>query len=60
MNHVSLFIDAVFVEERFVGTRALLNPENLRSALLTVADPAAVGITGIDPTSTGDLGPIPS
>ncbi|HEY5647383.1 MAG TPA: hypothetical protein VIS76_15640 [Pseudomonadales bacterium] len=40
-------IDAVLVDERFVGSRALLNPENLRSALLTVADPAAVGITAI-------------
>lgn len=40
-------IDAVLVAERFVGSRALLNPANLRSALLTVADPAAVGITAI-------------
>ncbi|MGE0621516.1 MAG: hypothetical protein AB7I04_02390 [Pseudomonadales bacterium] len=40
-------IDAVLVDERFVGARALLTPENLRSALLTVADPAAVGITAI-------------
>ena len=40
-------IDAVFVSERFIGARALLNPEHLRSALLTVADPAAVGITAI-------------
>lgn len=40
-------IDAVLVNERFVGARALLNPENLSSALLTIADPAAVGITAI-------------
>lgn len=40
-------IDAVLVTERFVGARALLNPENLSSALLTIADPAAVGITAI-------------
>ncbi len=40
-------IDAVLVAERFVGARALLAPENLRSALLTVGDPAAVGMTSI-------------
>jgi len=40
-------IDAVLVAERFVGARALLAPENLRSALLTLADPSAVGITAI-------------
>ncbi len=40
-------IDAVLVNERFVGARALLNPESLSSALLTIADPAAVGITAI-------------
>jgi predicted polyphosphate/ATP-dependent NAD kinase len=54
-------IDAVLVNERFVGARALLNPENLSSALLTIADPAAVGITAIggllDPlTDTADDG----
>jgi predicted polyphosphate/ATP-dependent NAD kinase len=40
-------IDAVLVSERFVGSRALLNPDSLSSALLTIADPAAVGITAI-------------
>jgi hypothetical protein len=40
-------IDAVLVNERFVGSRALLNPDSLSSALLTIADPAAVGITAI-------------
>jgi len=48
-------IDAVLVAERFVGARALLSPENLRSALLTVADPAAVGVTAIG----GLLKPLP-
>jgi len=48
-------IDAVLVAERFVGARALLNPDNLRSALLTVADPAAVGITAIG----GLISPLP-
>jgi hypothetical protein len=40
-------VDAVLVADRFIGARALLTPDNLRSALLTIADPAAVGITAI-------------
>lgn len=40
-------IDAVLTEERFVGARALLEADLLRVALLTRADPAAVGITSI-------------
>ncbi len=40
-------IDAVLSRERFVGARALLAPEALDTALLTRADPAAVGITSI-------------
>jgi len=40
-------IDAVLTSERFVGSRALLSPELLRMALLTRADPAAVGMTAI-------------
>ena len=40
-------IDAVLSRERFVGARALLTPEALDTALLTRADPAAVGITSI-------------
>jgi predicted polyphosphate/ATP-dependent NAD kinase len=40
-------VDAVFVNERFIGARALLHPESLSSALLTIADPSAVGITSI-------------
>lgn len=40
-------IDAVLSAERFVGARALLEPEQLRLALLTRADPAAVGMTSI-------------
>ncbi|MGA0839964.1 MAG: NAD(+)/NADH kinase [Pseudomonadales bacterium] len=40
-------IDAVLSRERFVGARALLAPEHLAAALLTRADPAAVGMTAI-------------
>ncbi len=40
-------IDAVLSRERFVGARALLAPEQLEVALLTRADPAAVGITAV-------------
>ena len=40
-------IDAVLSRERFVGARALLAPELLDTALLTCADPAAVGVTAI-------------
>ena len=40
-------IDAVLSRERFVGARALLQPEQLDTALLTRAEPAAVGITAI-------------
>ena len=40
-------IDAVLSRERFVGARALLAPEMLDTALLTCADPAAVGVTSI-------------
>ncbi len=40
-------IDAVLSRERFVGARALLAPELLDTALLTCAEPAAVGITAI-------------
>jgi predicted polyphosphate/ATP-dependent NAD kinase len=40
-------IDAVLTAERFVGARALLEPELLRLAVLTRADPAAVGMTAI-------------
>lgn len=53
-------IDAVLSGERFVGARALLTPEHLQSALLTRADPAAVGMTAlgglIDPLSDRDDG----
>jgi hypothetical protein len=37
----------VLTSERFVGARALLEADLLRLALLTRADPAAVGITAI-------------
>lgn len=40
-------IDAVLSRERFVGARALLAPELLDTALLTRAEPAAVGVTAI-------------
>lgn len=40
-------IDALLTNERFVGARALLKPQQFRSALLTRAEPAAVGITSI-------------
>lgn len=40
-------IDALLTNERFVGARALLKPDQFRSALLTRAEPAAVGITSI-------------
>ncbi len=40
-------IDALLTEERFVGARALLKPQHFKSALLTRAEPDAVGITSI-------------
>ena len=40
-------IDAVLTRERFVGSRALLAPELLSCAMLTCANPAAVGMTAI-------------
>ena len=40
-------IDALLSEQMFVGARALLKPQHFRSALLTRAEPDAVGITSI-------------
>ncbi len=40
-------IDAVLTLDRFVGARALLDAERLRLALMTRADPTAVGIVSI-------------
>ncbi|MEM9624191.1 MAG: NAD(+)/NADH kinase [Pseudomonadota bacterium] len=40
-------IDALLTQEKFVGARALLKPQQFSSALLTRAEPAAVGITSI-------------
>lgn len=40
-------IDAVLVDDRFVGSRALLAPGQLQLAMLTRADPASVGICAI-------------
>ena len=48
-------IDAVLSRERFVGARALLEPKQLDTAVLTRAEPAAVGITAIG----GLLHPLP-
>ena len=40
-------IDAVLTRERFVGARALMQPELWDVALLSCAEPAAVGVTAI-------------
>ncbi len=40
-------VDAVLTHDRFVGARALLDAERISVALLTRADPAAVGMTAI-------------
>lgn len=40
-------IDAVLTDDRFVGSRALLYGDRLRVALLTRAEPSAIGITSI-------------
>ncbi|MFN0096209.1 MAG: NAD(+)/NADH kinase [Dehalococcoidia bacterium] len=40
-------IDAVVLNEQFIGARAIWDPSRLRSALLTRAEPAAVGISSI-------------
>lgn len=40
-------IDAVLSRERFVGARALLDPDRIDSVLLTRADPAAIGMTAL-------------
>lgn len=40
-------IDAVVSRQRFVGSRALLDADQLRLALLTRAEPSAVGMTAI-------------
>lgn len=53
-------IDAVLSRERFVGARALLDPDRIDSVLLTRADPAAIGMTAlgglISPLSENDDG----
>ncbi len=53
-------IDAVVTNERFVGSRALLDAGALRLALLTRADPAAVGMTSVggllEPLADSDAG----
>jgi hypothetical protein len=40
-------VDAVLVDDRFVGARALLDPSRLRMAVVCRADPAAVGIAAL-------------
>lgn len=40
-------VDAVLVEERFVGSRALFDPAALRVAVVTRSDPTTVGIASI-------------
>lgn len=40
-------IDAVLVDERFVGSRALFDPTALRLAVLSRSEPAAVGVSSL-------------
>jgi len=40
-------IDAVLTSDRFIGARALLDSDRLRMAMLTLAEPASVGIASI-------------
>lgn len=40
-------VDAVFLDEQFVGARAIWEPGRLRLAVLTRAEPASVGISSI-------------
>jgi predicted polyphosphate/ATP-dependent NAD kinase len=40
-------IDVVLTSDRFVGSRALLDPARLRALLLTRADPSGIGMTSI-------------
>ena len=51
-------IDAVLTTDRFVGARALLEPDRLHTVLLTRAEPAAIGMTALggllEPVEGGD------
>lgn len=40
-------IDAVATTDRFLGARAIVDPRSWKMAVLTRADPAAVGMTGV-------------
>jgi hypothetical protein len=40
-------VDAVLVDERFVGSRALFEPRALRVAVLARAEPASVGVASV-------------
>lgn len=46
-EHDLALIDVVLTRERFVGARALLEPDALETVLLTRADPAAIGMTAL-------------
>ena len=51
-------IDAVLLDERFVGSRAIWHPERLRTIVLTRAEPSAMGMSAIgglmDPVADSD------
>ncbi len=46
-RHDLALVDAVLAADRFVGSRAIWGGERLREAVLTRAEPSAVGITSI-------------
>ena len=53
-------VDAVLLDERLVGSRALFDPESLRLAVLARAEPAAVGVSSVggllEPCGASDEG----
>ena len=53
-------VDAVLLDERLVGSRALFDPDNLRLAVLARAEPAAVGVSSVggllEPCGASDEG----
>ncbi|MDZ7728014.1 MAG: NAD(+)/NADH kinase [Dehalococcoidia bacterium] len=53
-------IDAVLLDERFVGSRAIWQPSKLRMAMLARAEPAAIGMSAVggllSPVSATDEG----
>jgi ATP-NAD kinase N-terminal domain len=46
-DHDLALVDAALTDDRFVGARALWHPEGLRELVVTMADPAAVGLSAI-------------